>query len=432
MADMKLWAKELKGRGKISRRTTLSAIGAPIILLPFFTKDGLSHLTPEQFGAKGDGRTSDAMAINRALARLVEAGGGELRFSSGTYLIDMPLDGRKLSNVTLRGNGMIKAVNGSRFEYILDIAGTRNVTIDGLTFDANKAGRLAAAKLSCVNANATAECIMTNCTFLNALGRKGSVGTSSVAVSASNGCKNLLVYGCVVKDCGISATIRPSDGIFVRGNDCIIRNCRGENITDHAFVLEGCSGSKIENCSGYGCTSIAAISNDMNEDIEGNEIAGIEGSSSYLGSFGGIVGVYALGRGRIRKSFVRDINVTVASNAKGSGAGLYLYGAMDGVIVEKASVDAGTSKGVMTHAAVLDRVSGVELRDSRLRADPAGTCIRLVNRAAGARIVNNSLVNGLYGIYADGASAFIEGNNHFVDCRTPMELAGQAVVRRVR
>ncbi len=432
MSHVELRDKERKDRGKISRRETLTAISAPLILLPFFMQDGLSYLTPEQFGAKGDGRTSDAIAINRALACLVEAGGGELRFSSGTYLIDMPLDGRKLRNVTLYGTGIIKAVSGSRFEYLLDIAGTRNVTINGLTFDANKAGRSAAAKLSCINANATAECTMKNCTFLHALGRTGSVGTSSVAVSASNGCNNLLVDGCFVKDCGISATLRPSDGIFVRGNNCIIRNCRGDNVTDHAFVLEGCNGSIIENCSGYECTSIAAISNDMNEDIEGNGISGIKGSSSYLGSFGGIVGVYALGRGLIRKSFVRDIDVTVASNARGSGAGLYLYGAMDGVIVENASVDAGTSKGVMTHAAVLDRVSGVELRDSRLRADPAGTCIRLVNRTADARIVNNSLLNGLYGIYADGASAFIEGNNDFVDCRTPMELAGRAVVRRVR
>ncbi|WP_037477178.1 hypothetical protein [Sphingomonas melonis] len=85
----------------------------------------------------------------------------------------------------------------------------------------------------------------------------------------------------------------------------------------------------------------------------------------------------------------------------------------------------------MTHAAVFDRASGVEIRNSRLRAHTAGTCIRLVNGTSGVRIVNNRLTNGLYGIYADGISAFAEGGSDFAECRTPIELAGCATVRRI-
>ncbi len=414
----------------ISRRATLTAIAAPLVLLPIFLQSGVDYLTPEQFGAKGDGRTSDAAAINRALAQLAR-GGGELRFSSATYLIDVPLDGTLLRNATLRGNSTIKAMDGTRFEYLLNIAGTHNVTIDGLTFDASKRSRSAATRLSCVNANGTVGCTMVHCTFRNALGRIGKTGTSSVAVAASNGCSRLLVDDCTVADCGISATVRPSDGIFVRGDDCVIRRSHGENITDHAFVLEGCNRSRIEDCTGNNCTSIAAISNDMDEDIQGNVISGITGNTIYLGSFGGVVGAYALGRGRIRNSIIRDIDVTVARTAGGHGAGLYFHGAMEGIVIENASIDAGESRGVMTHAAVFDRASGVEIRNSRLRADAAGTCIRLVNGASGVRIVNNRLMNGLYGIYADGISAFAEGGNGFAGCRTPIELAGRATVRRI-
>src|SRR4029453_16838181 len=38
------------------------------------------------FGAKGDGRTLDTPAINRAIATAAAKGGGTVRFPAGTYL----------------------------------------------------------------------------------------------------------------------------------------------------------------------------------------------------------------------------------------------------------------------------------------------------------------------------------------------------------
>src|SRR4029079_6191594 len=44
------------------------------------------HFDVRSFGAKGDGRTLDTEAINRAITAAHEAGGGTVHFPAGTYL----------------------------------------------------------------------------------------------------------------------------------------------------------------------------------------------------------------------------------------------------------------------------------------------------------------------------------------------------------
>ena len=43
-------------------------------------------LDVRMFGAKGDGKTLDTAAIDRAIAAAAAAGGGTVRFPAGTYL----------------------------------------------------------------------------------------------------------------------------------------------------------------------------------------------------------------------------------------------------------------------------------------------------------------------------------------------------------
>lgn len=75
---------------------------------------------------------------------------------------------------------------GTDFQFLLSVAKSRNVTIESLTFDANKAARMTArGRLSCVDANgSTAGCRMLGCTFKNTLGVVAKRGASSVAVAA--------------------------------------------------------------------------------------------------------------------------------------------------------------------------------------------------------------------------------------------------------
>lgn len=117
-----------------------------------------------------------------------------------------------------------------------------------------------------------------------------------------------MVHRCQILDCGATADFRPSDGIFVRGDDCLISECFAENVTDHGFVLEGCNRSRILDCSGRNCTSIAGMSNDGVADVGDNEIAGITGTCSHLGSFGGMIGAYAFGQGRLLRSVIHNVD----------------------------------------------------------------------------------------------------------------------------
>lgn len=119
-------------------------------------------LTPQQFGARGDGLTDDAPAFRAAFAALAGNGGGTLTVpdTGKPYLMGSwdptPRD-RQLfvgvlpSNITLNGNGTIK-IKDSIYPFSTDGANgvfygvslfgafsESNITVSGLTFDMNGA-----------------------------------------------------------------------------------------------------------------------------------------------------------------------------------------------------------------------------------------------------------------------------------------------------
>lgn len=408
-------------------RDKLAAVPLPLALaLKGSSSMSASYVVvPESPGIAGDGRTDDTRAL-QALLRTI-APGATVDFGDRSYVVSSTLDGTALDSVKLLGQATLRARADTDFQFILDISGAAGIEINGLTFDANKSGRASAAgKLSCLNANATRRCSLIRCTFKNSLGIHGRAGTSSIAVSASGQARDLRVEQCNFLDCGESATVRPSDGIFVRGLNCTVTGCYAENVTDHAFALEGCDNSRIVDCTGLNCTSIAGISNDTSVDVRGNLISGIRGTCSYFGSFGGIVGAYTFGTGRLVDCVIENIDVRAADGARGGGAGMYLHGQLDGVRVSNAVIDAGASTGVMAHGIVIDGAIDLEIVGSSIRSDGVGTCIRLVNASTGVRIQGNRLANGAFGIYADGTSRFVELSNTFANCHRTIGLAGRA------
>jgi hypothetical protein len=116
---------------------------------------GLSVKDPK-YGATGDGVTDDTIAVNAALLDKSNAGGGEVYFPPGTYIVTTLT---RYSNVRLKGSGygntVIKLKNGTNADLFIDpnvasisiqaavgtssTGGTTGWEICDLTLDGNKA-----------------------------------------------------------------------------------------------------------------------------------------------------------------------------------------------------------------------------------------------------------------------------------------------------
>jgi len=60
--------------------------GAGIMRLPAQSVSGQGTFDVKAYGAKGDGKTLDTEAINKAIEAAAAAGGGTVRFPAGVYL----------------------------------------------------------------------------------------------------------------------------------------------------------------------------------------------------------------------------------------------------------------------------------------------------------------------------------------------------------
>lgn len=99
-------------------------------------------LSPEQFGARGDGVSDDAAAFRAALAVLGQAGGGTLAGRPGaTYRINSAITLANLSNINLAGNGarIFRFTPGSAAN-ALTVTGSDNIAIEGWAFDSSYNG----------------------------------------------------------------------------------------------------------------------------------------------------------------------------------------------------------------------------------------------------------------------------------------------------
>ena len=169
----------------------------------------LGYVTPQLFGAKGDGVTNDTKAFADALA-FASQNGVAVEVPAGTYIISnitMP------SNVTMRGNGpttIIKQVAGSGLwvNPIL-INDVFNVVIENLAVDGNASaqtneGKLAIQVLTCDNVT------LRNLVVKNSNGDGISIGYTEYLS------KNVTVEGCIIKSNG--------------RNELVLANCQGVKI----------------------------------------------------------------------------------------------------------------------------------------------------------------------------------------------------------
>ena len=420
---------------------TLAALAAPggSALIGFLqagtgavTRTGQAKLRDilhvKDFGVVADGSTNDTVAYQAAIAAAA-AQGKDLDHGEGTILVHSEINGTALSGNRLFGKATIKAANSTDFQYLFDFSNTTGVTLDGLTYDANKANRGSAVnRLSCFKMNTTILPQLLNVTCKNTLGSSGPT-VSSVAISASGGVLGLYAAGLSFIDLGTNATTKPSDGIFVRGDYCVVTGTYGENVTDHIVVLEGSNYSQLINTTGKNCTSFAAMSNDTSDDCIGNIIDGVTGTCNYYGSFGAIVGIYTSGTGWIRGCIVTNISARGATGAGGNGPAIFFSNKIEGD-VSNVNVHPGGSTGVMAQAMLFDidpNGEGLNIRDCVLEVEGAANVIRIQNDSNNIHFENNQIREGAYGIFADGTSSFTENGNRFFSQSTDkIGLGGSA------
>lgn len=388
----------------------------------------------KDFGAVGNGVTDDTAAIQAAIDA-----GKNLFFPAGTYIVSSTITATSYNNATVSGNATIKAKDASDFSYLIDFTGTTNVSIVGMTFDANKSARGSAVNiLSTIKVNTTTNCLLLDCIFQNSLG----TASSSVAVSASGGCVGLKVIGCSFLDCGTSAVSKPSDGIFIRGDYCIVEGCYAKNVTDTAFVLEGCNYSQVSNCVIESSTGFAAITNDTAADCFGNMINGITGSSDYVGSLGGAIAIGCFAAGNIRESTVSNVSFRGLSGAGGLGPVIQVRttstGKVIGLSINDVSIDYGAATGAVAQGIYCSDSDDVQINNAyiKLQTGIGASGIRF-DGACSNGIVNGGLIDGAtigvsvlntstamirnavfknqtdYGISADNSSVVIESENRF-------------------
>jgi parallel beta-helix repeat protein len=387
----------------------------------------------KDYGVTADGTTDDTAALQDAINAAV-AQVADLNFGSGTIIVSSTIDGTALAGTRLFGVATIKGKSSTDFQYLLDISNTTGVTIDGLSFDANAAGRgSATGKLSCLKANTTVFNRLLNLTCKNTLGITGASG-SSIAISASGGVSALYADGLVFKTLGTMdlvtpANDKPSDGIFIRGDYCHITNTYGENVTDHVVVLEGCNYSIVANTTCKNCTSFVAMSNDGATNIYGNVINGVSGTCNYFGSFGAALGIYTFSTGWISGCIITNVSVYGATGAAGGGPAVMILGRVEGSL-SNLTLQPGGSTGVMNQAILIDTTAGgrgITVSDSILEVEGSASVIRIQNTSDSVRLVNNAIREGAYGIYADGTSNFTVDGNRFVSQSTDkIGLGGSA------
>jgi hypothetical protein len=365
----------------------------------------------KDFGALGDGVTDDTAAIQAAFNAVPQY--GNVYFPAGVYIISATLTVPTV-NLTIYGSATIKAKNGTNFAAMLSAANRTDVILDGLTFDANKAGRAATqtGAFSGLNFNFSVDCSVINCTVQNTLGFGGA---STVAIAASGGATRFTANGVKLLSCGQSATTLPSDGIFIRGNFCLIENCYASGVTDTAFVLEGCNYSRISNCVIENTTAFAAISNDTSDDVVGNSIEGISGTCNYVGSTGGIIAVSAFGAGNIRQSSVSNVTIRLAPTATNLGPGVQVRktaaGEVLGLALNNISIWSGGTGGVLAQGFLISNSIDVQINNPFIKMDTSLGSAAIRFDGASNGIVNGGYIEGAdYGVQVLNTSNIIVQN----------------------
>lgn len=233
-----------------------------------YVDDGLSGKASKtvhnvkDYGATGDGSTDDTAAVQSAVSAAIAAGGGEVFFPSGVYMVD-PLECNG-SNLHINGTGAASIIRMNptdldvlgEFWSVLEFYGTTEnrltgIVVENVTVDGNKENHTGTRLLNmeCVNLKYCDRSVIRNCFIMNSPSEGVDVDYSDnvmvlnnhIEACGGNGIHNsehnqrMVVIGNYVYGCGnthnrsgIDQYNNASNGLYV-GNYCI-GNYRNYNI----------------------------------------------------------------------------------------------------------------------------------------------------------------------------------------------------------
>jgi len=289
------------------KRNFLSALLLGLTLTGSSRAENLRIFDVREFGAKGDGKTQDTMAIQQALDAAGKVGGGVVRLKPGTYLsqpiylrdkttlqldagakllatdepahFDDPrkpqsrvafVNGKDLSQVAITGSGIIDGagerwwkpvVEGKRLARakgetfaetvrrprLIILSGCRDVRIEGVTIQNSPTFHLVPSE--CENV------LITNVTF-----RAPDEAPNTDAIDPS-ACKNVRIIGCTI---GVGDdNIAIKSGRKVAGREAAVENVwverctflHGHGMSIGSETLGGVKNLVVTNCTFNGTTS---------------------------------------------------------------------------------------------------------------------------------------------------------------------------------
>lgn len=390
------------GNGTLIDKNFIDAIyddvDAALTALPINVKD-------PAYGAVGNGVTDDSAAIDAAIAAC--SAYSTLVFPAGTYLVSATVT-LTVDYVTVRGPGVIKAKNSTNFTPVLSGSGRTGVVLQDIEIDCNKAGRASGQSTTFdgVAFPTSVDCICRNVVVRNTLGYSSSSATS---LSAS-GATRFIADSCRIFDAGSSATSLPSDGFFVRGDGCKIVNCTVYRCTDTAYVLEGCNYSQINGSVAIDCPVVGAISNDTAVDCVGNQVNGLTGYSSYVGSVGGLFELLCVGAGHLRETQINGLTLRIATAAANGGPAMQVRhtstGRVIGASINHPSIDSGGSSTIVAQGILISNCDDVQITDPYIRLDAAAqACIRFDGACVNGMVKDGYLTGADYGVLGKDTSA---------------------------
>ena len=242
---------------------------------PFELADFIqNYVTPEDFGAVGDGITDDTNAINKALEH-----SNVLNMNSKTYLVSANQDTTvaiMAIDKTINGNGAtikIKPVSGGYYSVIEAKGNTR---ISNLTIIGDRDNHIGTTGEWGIGINlSNSNCAhVENVTIKNCWGDGIYVGSENTD-TGENGCANVTITNCIIDNnrrngisiincnkfiidgCTISNThgTTPQTGVDIERNhdneitDGIIKNCTFiDNHFSHILQNNSSNNNTIENC----------------------------------------------------------------------------------------------------------------------------------------------------------------------------------------